>query len=88
MKKLLLGLLLLAPATQAFERFEFDHLAAQIYLDVEPICNRMIVQRIYAEYIEWLHTHADNLETKEEAMYVSRLSLIMSELAITYHYGV
>lgn len=75
--------------TQAEMRpFQYDTLLASMYLQVDMSpCPRIVFQEIGLKYNEWLDEISDEIQTKEDAMYIARLSYMYSEVFLSFHYG-
>jgi len=87
-KKLFLFLLLSIPCLAHVPRFQFERQVVDIYLSVEPNCNRIYFQKLVTEYLLWLEStiklDKDNLDRE----YIERISYIMTKITTTYVNGV
>lgn len=87
-KKLFLFLLLSIPCLAHIPRFPLEQQAIELYLDVEPNCNRIYFQKLVYEYLLWLESTVELHKTNVDREYIERISYIMKNLVISYVKGV
>ena len=88
MIKYALILLSLTMGAQAHvPRFPLEEQLSRLYLDVEVDANRIYMQKLGMEYVEWVHAVNDCIETREDATYLCRISHMFGEVFISYQYG-
>lgn len=88
LKKLLLSLCIVMGAQAHVTKFEHEELLAKLYLQVDMSpCPRIVMQQVAMDYLKWVTDMHDEASTKEDAIYMTRLSYMFGEVFISYHYG-
>ena len=87
-KKLLLALCIVTSAQAHVIPFEHEELLAKLYLQVDMSATpRIVMQQITIDYIDWVNSMCGEASTKEDTIYIARLSHMFGEVVISYQYG-
>lgn len=86
-KKILLSLCIVMGAQAHIPAFPLEAELGRLYLDVEVEANRIYMQKLAVEYIEWMAMVADDVSTKQDVIYMSRLAHMFNEVSISYQFG-
>ena len=86
-KKLLLASCIVMGAQAHVPRFPLEDQVVDLYLEVEPQVNRIYIQKLSQEYMIWAHSVEDEVSCKADVVYIMRMSNMMGEIMLAYHYG-
>ena len=87
-KQLLLAMCIMGSAQATIHPFEHEELLAKLYLQVDmSACPRIVMQQVAIDYIEWIGDMDGEVQTREDAIYMARLSHMFGEVCISHHYG-
>ncbi len=87
-KRLLLTICITTANQAEMRPFEHDELLTKMYLQVDMSdCPRIVMQEIGLRYVEYIDEMRTEAVTKEDSMYLARLSYIFGEVFISFHYG-
>jgi len=86
-KKLLLAVCIVTGAQAHIPKFPLEQQIADLYLAVNPDVNRIYMQKLEEEFMKWLLSVKDDIRTKEDSIYIRRLSDMYAGIYIGYHFG-